>query len=179
MEEQIGRYPFEYKAITDPVVDIHKARQVIVGDARERVVALPLHIDDIARVGELFDISYALFLRNAVETQGFPMPLTLLDGSSPQDAPDLVILPDQYKARLSENYHLALADGEIGPKTATFIRDDLWAALPSAIISAITGPDAVPLAQIYLLQIPAFRKAVESVIQYQAAYLRGQVNFHS
>lgn len=125
--------PVDPDAILTDITTIDEAIELIVEDARRRVLALDwphFGLTDQEELGKIYDGFSRICLRDAP----VKFPLTALLANNPGERALLDQITEDHKQPLSDIVWLAITADRIPPEEATFIRDWLWLSLPEAII---------------------------------------------
>lgn len=143
-------------AIKEEVASIDKAEELIIGDAKKRVIALDwphIGITDKDKIKEIFDASFPLCLRNS----GMNFPLSLLNTRNESEKQMLERIDNTHKRQLRDGSYLAMFTPSISSEEATFIRDWLWMKVPEVII----GLEELPVKRT-LERLTASNRSVEN-----------------
>lgn len=116
--------------VLSPITNIDQAQTDIIDSAKKKVLGLDWgHFglgEKKEEIGQLFDISFALILRNS----GMNFPLNLLRQDHFQEANILKDIDPKRKKTETGEYALAMLKDRIGIEEATFIRDWLFLKFP-------------------------------------------------
>lgn len=125
--------PVDPDAILTDITTINKARELIIEDARKRVLALDwphFGLTDQEELGKIYDGFSRICLRDAP----VKFPLTALLANDPGERALLNQIAVDHKQPLSDTVWLVMTAERIPAEEATFIRDWLWMSLSETII---------------------------------------------
>lgn len=163
-DPQLSERPVDPDVIQIPIENIDQAKELILNEAKIRVLALDwqyFEITDLHEIDRLSDTIIPLILRNA----GMNFQLNLLNVNTPQERSLLDSLPDNRKSQLADNFWLVMLSEKIEPEEAIFIRDWLWMKQ----IEAIANLKELPNKRVryhFARQTPALEKAVFRTARY-------------
>lgn len=143
---------------------VAEAENVIVDDARQKVIALDWqHFGiDLKGVETFFNITWPLILRQS----GQNPPFNVLDNKDPHEFAILCSLPYDWKKKSETTGRFWLAIfKQISSEEATFLRDWLWLKAPE-VIAAGCEIDSTAVAEYFFKSNQGYRQSAFRIAGY-------------